>query len=240
MNRRDFIAASSATLLVPRWLQPKQPVHVVVIYDDEFDQTRKGAVMACEEAKRAAVLLRREFTHSSVHVSNVNSTAVANATHLVIAHETGELLDVDAVMVNAIGSADGERAVCGSDVWHVAPLERHKRAASQNHSGGAAAWHHDLERFGAQQLNDRFRAAGIEHPAGQEWCGWMAVKCIWESSLRNQPLDRMKFDGHKGRSLFFGAQSHNLVQPIYIIRDDKVIFEWNPPEPYEDVPCASS
>jgi hypothetical protein len=150
-------------------------------------------------------------------------------------------------IVDAVHPADGPGALCRSEVWHVAPLMKHRQAALsiQSMEASAVAWHHSLERFGAGQLNARFRAAGIAKPGAAEWLGWMAVKCLWEAELRNQPLNSMAFDGHKGRRLYFGANSRNLIQPLYVVpRDasieDKVLQEWNPPENAEDPPCARS
>jgi ABC transporter substrate binding protein (PQQ-dependent alcohol dehydrogenase system) len=63
---------------------------------------------------------------------------------------------------------------------------------------------------------------------GAAWAGWMAVKVLWEASLRARStdgaalrayLDRdaTQFDGHKGWPLSFRAWDHQLRQPLYLV-----------------------
>jgi hypothetical protein len=241
-SRREFISLATTAAIAPRWLTQQQPVHAVIIYSDPFKDTLRGALVGCDEAERAAVLLRRRFQHSLVHINNLNTEALRGATHIVVATDNAIEISAGTLVLDAARSGDAPGQHCQQNRWYVPPLLRHQQLAleAQSDPKQASAWHHQLERFGAGQLNARFVAAGIENPDGQHWCGWMAIKCIWESSLRNQPMPELSFDGHKGRRLFFGAQSRNLIQPIYVVRGDKVIFEWNPPEDIQDVPCASS
>lgn len=91
----------------------------------------------------------------------------------------------------------------------------------------ADAWSPDLERFGAAQLNDRFRArfgadAAMRGPA---WAGWFAAKIVAEAMLRARPqnpgavadvLRVARFDGHQGRPLAF-APGGELLPPLHII-----------------------
>jgi hypothetical protein len=85
-------------------------------------------------------------------------------------------------------------------------------------------WHPDLERFGAEQLNQRFEARFHQPMDGDSWAGWAAVKALSELALRNPRLARpelperlvaLRFDGHKGAPLGFDAADHVLRQPIY-------------------------
>lgn len=90
----------------------------------------------------------------------------------------------------------------------------------------ADAWLPTLERYGAAQLNDRFRArfgpsAGMRGPA---WAGWFAAKAVAEAALRaradtaaalHRALHSARFDGHKGAPLAF-APDGTLAQPLYI------------------------
>jgi hypothetical protein len=238
-SRREFLTMATAAAIAPRWLHVQEPVHAAIIYADPFRDTLLGALVACDEAQRAASLLRRRFQHSIIHIENLNAAALRGVTHVVIACDRWPELMEDVVMIDAVKAADSRGVTCGGNLWHIPPLLRHQRMIENKAGGAITAWHAELERFGAGQLNARYRAAGIEHPGGQTWCGWMAVKCIWESALRNVAMPELSFDGHKGRRLFFGAQSRNLIQPIYVVRDDKVVQEWNPPETIEDVPCGS-
>ena len=83
-----------------------------------------------------------------------------------------------------------------------------------------ALWHASLDRFGAEQLNDRFRAAGfeIDDPL---WLGWFAVKLLWEAGVRDRSARAMSFDGHRGVPLHFN-DAGVLVQPAYTLSEGKV------------------
>ena len=78
------------------------------------------------------------------------------------------------------------------------------------------AWDASLVRYGAQQLNDRYRARFGEPMSSDAWLGWFAVKLLWESAARARDAtpdalrryvtdSTRRFDGHKGVGLFFGA-----------------------------------
>ncbi|HEU5174652.1 MAG TPA: ABC transporter substrate-binding protein [Gemmatimonadaceae bacterium] len=90
----------------------------------------------------------------------------------------------------------------------------------------ADAWSPDLVRFGAAQLNDRFRArfgAGAEM-RGPAWAGWFAAKIVVEATLRARAQDAAalaevlrvaRFDGHQGKPLAF-APGGELLPPLHI------------------------
>lgn len=93
-------------------------------------------------------------------------------------------------------------------------------------------WHASLDRFGASELNERFVARYRTPMTSDAWAGWAAVKALGESALRRRPdenpceaLRRLRFDGHKGRSLFFDPESGVLVQPLYIVEGGRVVGE---------------
>jgi hypothetical protein len=87
-------------------------------------------------------------------------------------------------------------------------------------------WHRTLDKFGGEQLNERFRrrfSAAMDSPA---WVGWLSMKIALDlalhahsasgSALLRQLADpRSQFDGQKGRPLRFTADTHRLVQPVY-------------------------
>ncbi|HEV2854991.1 MAG TPA: hypothetical protein VHC97_19520 [Thermoanaerobaculia bacterium] len=89
----------------------------------------------------------------------------------------------------------------------------------------AVDWHPDLERFGAEQLNERFRRRFGQSMDEGAWHGWVAVKIATELALQIPPgasrtlisaLQTSVFDGHKGEQLRFGTD-HYLVQPVYLV-----------------------
>ena len=88
-------------------------------------------------------------------------------------------------------------------------------------------WGSTLERYGASQLNDRYRAKYHLDMDGGAWAGWFAMKLISESSLRagsNQAARLLaylespatSFDGHKGWPLNFRSADHQLREPLYV------------------------
>lgn len=91
----------------------------------------------------------------------------------------------------------------------------------------ADLWAPTLVRFGAAQLNDRFRARFGSEAAmrGPAWSGWFAAKAIVETALRarvaadaglTDALLRARFDGHKGTPLSFSPEGH-LLQPLHVV-----------------------
>ena len=68
--------------------------------------------------------------------------------------------------------------------------------------------------------------------SSRAYAGWVAVKALLESALRargrgdrSASLARLRFDGHKGRPLFFDPQTRILRQPTYIVQDGRVTGE---------------
>jgi ABC-type branched-subunit amino acid transport system substrate-binding protein len=90
------------------------------------------------------------------------------------------------------------------------------------------AWSSSLERFGAAQLNERYRKRfGVEMDE-DAWAGWLAIKVLLDAVLRKGTADPCtleraliageRFDGHKGVPLFFDPLSRELVQPLFALR----------------------
>jgi PQQ-dependent catabolism-associated beta-propeller protein len=85
---------------------------------------------------------------------------------------------------------------------------------------GPPLWSPMDTRFGASELNDRFRARFQQPMTSDAWHGWIAVKALVESALRApakadlcDALVRARFDGHKGTPLFFDPRTRVLRQP---------------------------
>jgi ABC transporter substrate binding protein (PQQ-dependent alcohol dehydrogenase system) len=88
-------------------------------------------------------------------------------------------------------------------------------------------WHHELERFSARELNNRFRRR-LGAPLDEvSWAAWAAVKLVGEAVVRAGATDAAgltaflqadpPFDGHKGTALTFRRWDHQLRQPVYIL-----------------------
>jgi hypothetical protein len=90
-------------------------------------------------------------------------------------------------------------------------------------------WHASLSRYGASELNDRFRKETGRGMAADAWLAWFAVKAVVESALRQSSgcdaFAAARFDGHKGRPLFFDPATLVLRQPLYVVAGDRVVDE---------------
>ncbi|MDQ3995817.1 MAG: hypothetical protein M3303_02230 [Gemmatimonadota bacterium] len=92
-----------------------------------------------------------------------------------------------------------------------------------------ALWHHTLSRFGAAQLNERFRRRFALEMESTAWAGWMAMKILAEAALRGRSVGAIdlarylarpdaRFDGHKGEPLSVDRASGELRQPLYVLQ----------------------
>jgi ABC transporter substrate binding protein (PQQ-dependent alcohol dehydrogenase system) len=124
-------------------------------------------------------------------------------------------------------------------VFFIEPSDAMYAAAARvAGTANIVTWHSTLERYGAAQLNDRFRSATGRQMDGAAWCGWFATKVVLESSLRMRGkgaaglrehliADDTQFDGHKGAPLSFRASDHQLREPVYSLV---------PGKPPQDIP----
>lgn len=105
-------------------------------------------------------------------------------------------------------------------------------AAAPVKEDGVVVWHPSLSRFGASQLNERFVKRHGAGMTGDGYAGWIAVKALVESALRARnaadrcaAVARLRFDGHKGRPLTFDPETRVLRQPLYLLRDGRIVGE---------------
>ncbi len=89
-------------------------------------------------------------------------------------------------------------------------------------------WYYERKPFGAGSLSGRYLdrfGLPMDAPA---WAGWVALKILWEASLRARSSDpaalaaflvsdHAEFDGHKGVPLSFRPWDHQLRQPLYLL-----------------------
>ena len=141
---------------------------------------------------------------------------------------------VGMLFVDAGCASVESRSACSALTVRVWPGEKDRAAAlthvppDESAIARVVVWDSTLERYGADQLNQRFRAAAHRSMTSEAWSGWMAMKVLWEASMRahsTQPValartlldPASRFDGHKGHALSFRAQDHRLEQPLYVI-----------------------
>jgi len=208
-----------------------------------------GVDLGMDEAARAATLLGGSVTlvgPATTSVPDARNLIADQGASVVICSanddETAELGEEATrravLLLNADAGADALRnSRCARLVFHVAPSDRMRAdarrlwsAEGDRGSAGAAdvtAWDPRLERFGAAQLNARFRSRFRRQMNSAAWAGWFAVKVAWEASQRARSMeaeaiadylerDGTQFDGQKGVPLSFRRWDHQLRQPLYV------------------------
>jgi len=227
--RRDFLKMLLAAPLVMRrsWFALLR-VRIGILSDDANHDALRGARMSVQESQRAATLLNADLIVSERAAEDgPQITAWLNGLAAVVLACTPEMVgrllsQLDAanvVVVNCAAPPDAVPGLCKAGVRSVWPATRS--------SGNAVVWDASLEKFGAEQLNARYRSMYRARMTPLAWSGWFAVKLLWESAARAgsgdaRALDtflsspRAVFDGHKGQMLRFGKDGV-LRQPLYRI-----------------------
>lgn len=208
--------------------------------DPEVMQTAAGVRLGVEEAQHAAAMFGQavEWFYDDDPerlVTDRRVQALVGGFGEEQCRKVAEVAQRRSVLyLNVACTSDALRGdACYRFAFHVAPSEAMLADAARAagvEGGRAAAWHDSLERFGAGQLRDRFRARwrdSLEVVGSQGWVGWLAVKVLWESTLRARTAEASalvsylerpstQFDGHKGRPLSFRSWDHQLRQPLYV------------------------
>ena len=250
------VVAFAVSLTTPRpaaagvLAQGTDTLRVVLVVDDTVAQRSlvHGALLGGEEAShtgtlfntavRLSVASRASFdtTASGAHAPSVyvvaGDTTVCSRVMLQGARTKVPVLDAGCAL------ADRARPMI---VYSLAPVAL--PATARGDSTRFELWHWSLERFGGEQLNERYRrrfAARMDSPA---WTGWLALKIALDAALHahavtgpallHQLADpRSRYDGQKGRPLRFAADSHRLVQPLYRVAGhgdaERVVAEVTP------------
>jgi hypothetical protein len=193
-----------------------------------------GAELGAEEARHAAALFG-----GSVKLTKVSPGGASG--HSILLGDTDAdrcaQLARSALLMNVASADDALRGdACAPLLFHVAPSAAMRRDAGRLAGGDSdvVAWSSSLERFGADTLNQRFRARFGRPMTEGAWTSWMAMKVLWESAVRAKTVephalasylsrDTTRFDGHKGRPLSFRAWDRQLRQPLYVKSGDRTI-----------------
>ena len=225
------------------------PAHdgLVIAYigvgDSAHADAWRGAMLGTEEVQHAAELIGRDV---EVLTASVNTAADAAAAAIDLAERGASVIigGFDAASCTALAQVAEERRLlylnsgCGSDAlrgrgdytFHVQASDALRRSAV----GGVPAerlesrvvWHGALGRYGAAQLNRRFRERFGADAGDDAWAAWMAMKIAWESAQQAQAADApalrahllsdgAEFDGHKGQPLAFDPGTRQLMQPLF-------------------------
>jgi hypothetical protein len=269
LTRRQFVQASATAVPTLRLLRGRMPVakiklaHLTVGDGSTLDAVRHGAAIGRNEIVATSALLRMP-----IEVSLLTAADVTTARRMLAeAHRSGIIAVVvggTPAMVEELASAAPATgplvvatapvpdAACGSAVFGAAPTDAARTTAlaawraslmtASTATPQVAAWSGSLVIYGADSLNERFRAAWDHAPDEVEWLQWFALKAVAESAMRSRVTSAATlakalrvdgFDGHKGKLLRFDAHQQ-LVQPLYVVTPDdsgdtRVLYTWTGP-----------
>ena len=254
MHRRDVIrmmgAWSAAIALAPIAKRRRAvTIRVIVVSrraaSSASEARDRGVTLGVEEAAHAATLFGgaieattfvaesvpelRESMRSALGSSRL--TALIGGDDVAMCAALAEAAQAhDCIHINVTCTSDAVRErECRRRSFHVCPSEAMQRDASGGRPTSderVLTWDAGLEKYGADTLNRRFENRFHAPMTGDAWCGWMAVKVLWEAALRSRATDahtlmsyleseRAAFDGHKGRPLSFRSWDHQMRQPLY-------------------------
>jgi ABC-type branched-subunit amino acid transport system substrate-binding protein len=250
MNRRDFVRWSSLAGVAA--IRRNGPVVRIVLLTSAKATAGAGEMgirMGVEEAERAALLFGGAVTLASASgdarlaasvlsevVRRERPTAVFGGVDSADCIELARWAERQSILYFNVASSDDalRGAECRATTFHVMPSRAMYRdalaraEAPVESDARGVAWDASLVRFGADTLNQRFQARYGQPMTDEAWTGWLAVKILWESSLRARTADPVgvaamltrdsaRFDGHKGRALSFRPWDHQLRQPVYVV-----------------------
>jgi hypothetical protein len=185
----------------------------------------RGASLGVEEARRVGELLHVEI-------------AAAPTSDFVLIGAAPPRQEAKALFLAVSGGA-GPAGPEGT-AWNVTSSPAFRQQALNRHADRkdlrAVDWHSGLMKFGAEELNVRFRRRFDQPMDERSWHGWVAVKCAVELALRypgGNPKERigeLRLDGHKGMMLRFDPQDRHLVQPVYLVDAEGKMVEAVEPE----------
>jgi hypothetical protein len=237
LTRREFLAIGTLVALRPSAVAGQVPPVLRISLVLPPGDALSGAQLGAAESARAGELFgqRIETVNQSLTEASRNESAI-----LIGGTSDDEAVELsraaeqrNGLFFNVGAQSDALRgSQCSSRTFHVAASDAMiAKATTMAHASAPVSvqlWSPTLERYGAVQLNDRYRARFGRAMTSAAWAGWVAVKIAWEASLRARSVesnallrvletDSTQFDGHKGTPLSFRVWDHQLRQPLYAV-----------------------
>lgn len=222
---------------IPSRAQEKA-VLIVVAHGDRGDPRAlaigRGLTLGAEEGLRTARLFGVAMRFLDAEGMALDSSAARDVAVWVVAGDEtrcGRLrAALRGIAATVIDAGCREVAAATVNERHIHPPAHDSISALATARGDSTArvllWHPSLDRFGADQLNERFRRRFSADMDSDAWAAWAAVKIAVESCLRARARgvapaavledDAMAFDAHKGAPLRFDRETRRLVQPLYL------------------------
>jgi hypothetical protein len=226
-TRRRFLASLAGTAaLAFTGDRESRVLRVGQVLPPHAAAALRGAQLGAEEAGRTAELLGARFELGT----GTDGVLAVIGGQVIGGQEAAQRLEVPLLTVLPAE----EKGPLRPHVFHVASSPAERRDALERwrkpvpEGARIVDWHPALVRFGAEQLNQRFEARFGSPMDSEAWAAWMAVMAAAEAALRNVPLERLRFDGHKGVRLSFRPEDHGLFQPLYVVAGNEVLGEVAP------------
>ena len=237
IDRRTFLrslfAATALTglgrsaLARPASVPPKtRRVSLGLLLDPDTPEGR-GASLGLDEARRLGELLHVEIA----------SGPTSDFALIGLTPPPGE---TKALFLQAAAPQSTALQAGPAADWNVTSSPAFKRQALARFPNRqdlrVSDWYAGLMKFGAEELNVRFRRRFDQPMDERSWHGWVAVKCAVELALRypgGDPKERigeLRLDGHKGMMLRFDPKDRHLVQPVYLVDAEGKMVEAVEPE----------
>lgn len=262
LNRRHFlkrVGAAPAALALTGFGARRGPAgSVALVVDSHHSDYARGVLFGAEEARRSGELLRLPLDLYTVaeptsdRLEPLLSTLRERGAVAVVAALPDEMQALLEQAAPAAGLVvmDARAARAGAPdrpgVFRTGLAEAAYRRALLHALDGrtvpgyrAVLWDPGLFRYGAEQLNERYRRRFAAGMTGEAWAGWMAVKAVSEAILRARHGGRagvierlggarVAFDGHKGVPLDFTGPGATLAQPVYVIGEGSTMqVDWS-------------
>lgn len=212
LSRREFTARLGAVAILTVVRPSPSTLRVGTVLDPDRPELARGVAFGLAEADRSGSLFGWRVERASVSRPGFDVDV-----HAVIS----------AVRLGRDPAVPLLSLVCDPGIRGALVLPRCRTPQdAMDIASRVVPWHESLVRYGAAQLNDRYRAATGTGMSGDAWLGWFAMKVIAETAVRTgttdarrlqQALHGQHFDGHKGVPLHFDAAGR-LVHPSYEVR----------------------
>jgi hypothetical protein len=246
VDRREFVRSLASALTIVLLPGGKtESIAVGILTDNSTSLFDPGVALGLSEAARSESLFNRKLIRRTAGADAASLiargvTAIVGRMSLRNSEKIATVCNAKHVVYLDCGTrTDAFRRRCDPFVFHIEPSESmYSNAAREANGAEVAVWRPSLERYGAAQLNDRFRSVTSREMDGAAWCGWFAIKALVESALRMNGHggdalrdyllgEKTEFDGHKGAPLSFRSWDHQLRQPLYAV---------SPGKPARDIP----
>lgn len=217
----------------------------LVYFGAKTDTAFFGAKQGLQEANRLGRLIGQHYvlvTQSAAALEPIEPapSAIFAAVDAESIHILSEL-NAGVPVFNLTEAHDGLRALCLSNVLHVIPSGEMKadavaqwRNKHPDSKAVAQAWHPELNKYGAKQLNQRFENAQGQPMDDFAWAGWAAAKMITNMIARTQHAepDRLlkdlktllAFNGRKGIRMDFRPNGQ-LSQVMLVVEEGEIAGE---------------